>query len=161
MKTFIMLLLLGTSAHAAPLYLSCKGEAHMEGRTVGEPEQTTISITIDGPNVKVEDLALVLIYSNDDDVWTFGSGGVGVYYGQINRITGLAQITISITKSINSFFDGVCHKREKAFLTALRRGVYMASGSRAVLNWQQAGKSHYRCSSGRPSGSNLTLGTLA
>ena len=113
MKTFVMLLLLTASAHAAPLYLSCRGEARMG--TVGEPEPATISITIDGTNVKVEDLAPVKIFSKDEDVWTFGSGGVGVWYGEINRITGQAQIMISVNKSINSFFDGVCHKSEKLF----------------------------------------------
>jgi hypothetical protein len=113
MKTFFMLLLLTATAHATPLYLSCRGEARMG--TVAEPEPATISITIDGTNVKVEDLASVKIYSNDEDVWTFGGGGVGVWYGQISRITGQAQIMISVNKSINSFFDGVCHKSERLF----------------------------------------------
>jgi hypothetical protein len=117
MRTFIMFLLLTASAHAAPLYLSCKGEAHEDvGSTIGQPEQATISITVDGTNVKVEDLAPVQIYSNDEDVWTFGNpAGLGVSYGQINRITGQAHIMISITKSISSWFDGVCRKSEKLF----------------------------------------------
>jgi hypothetical protein len=74
------------SRHAVVFELP--GEARMG--TVAEPEPATISITIDGTNVKVEDLASMKIYSNDEDVWTFGSGGVGVWYGQINRITGQA-----------------------------------------------------------------------
>jgi hypothetical protein len=77
-----------------------------------------ISITVDGTNVKVEDLAPVLIYSDDDDVWTFGDRAArmgSVSWGQINRITGQAQIMIEVAKSIRSWFDGVCHKTEKLF----------------------------------------------
>lgn len=68
----IMLLLLTTSAQAAPLYLKCEGEA-VTAQAKSEP--ATISVTIDGTNVKVEDLAPIPIYSNDDDVWTFGAFG--------------------------------------------------------------------------------------
>jgi len=71
MKTFVVFLLLTTSAHASPLHLSCQGEGYL---SVDHPERepTTISVTIDGTSVKVEDLEPVQIYSNDEDVWTFG-----------------------------------------------------------------------------------------
>jgi hypothetical protein len=119
MRTFLMFLLLTTGAHAAPLHLSCKGDGYIY-RENREParEPATISITVDGTNVKVEDLAPVQIYSNDEDVWTFGDPGfrVGwVSWGQINRITGQAQIMIKVTTSMSSRFDGVCHKTEKLF----------------------------------------------
>jgi hypothetical protein len=109
-----MFLLLTTSAHAAPLHLSCRGEGHV-GQ--GPPEPATISITVDGTNVKVEDFDPVQIYSNDEDIWTFGEPGrLGrVSWGQINRITGQVQFMSKVTASINTYFDGVCHKSEKLF----------------------------------------------
>ena len=56
--------------------------------TVAEPEPATISITIDGTNVKVEDLAPVKIYSNDEDVWTFGR----LAFGMVKSIASLVRL---------------------------------------------------------------------
>jgi hypothetical protein len=110
MRTFILFLLLIASAAAAPLYLRCDGEWVEQAKT----EPAAISITIDGTYAKVEDLAPVLIYSNDEDVWTFGNPASEVRYGQINRITG--QVTIDITEAKHQLsFDGVCRKAEKLF----------------------------------------------
>jgi hypothetical protein len=114
---FAALLLFVTSAHAAPLYLSCEGEGYIS-RDYSNREPARISITIDGRSVKVEDLAPAEIYSDDGDVWTFGEAGAAlghVSWGQINRITGHAQVTIKLSESLNSYFDGLCHKTEKRF----------------------------------------------
>ena len=75
----------------------------VDAKEHSEPEPATIWITIDGTNVKVEDLPVVQIYSTVEDVWTFGGVPTvrGVYYGQINRITGQAEVMIVVTKSIS------------------------------------------------------------
>ncbi len=120
MKTFIMFLLLTTtSAHAAPLYLICQGERW--GSNTPEVRQPVkFSITVNGKNVKVEDHNAVPLYSEDDeDTLYFGAGsraGIGdVLLGQINRITGRAEILSNVTKSIRSSFEGVCKKSKKLF----------------------------------------------
>jgi hypothetical protein len=121
MKVLAILFLLNTTAQAAPLYLSCKGQSQdVEGHA--KPEPVTISIVIDGITVKVEDLAPVQIIDSDEDIWTFGSGpprAGSVYWREINRITGRAYLMIiyatSATSTISSSFDGECHKTEKRF----------------------------------------------
>jgi hypothetical protein len=40
MRVLIALLLLTTSVHAAPLYLSCKGETYFGKKTEGDPSVT-------------------------------------------------------------------------------------------------------------------------
>jgi len=105
-----MLLLLTTTAQAAPLYLSCKGEWQLRD---GKPEPAVTSIIVDGTNVKVEGQASVPITHNEDDVWTFGDMAK-VTWGQINRINGQT-IIISKWGTISMTFAGVCNKTEKLF----------------------------------------------
>ena len=88
-----------------------------------------------GTNVKVEDLAPSgQIFRKDEDVWTFGSGGVGVWYGQVNRIT--VRFIISVNKSINLLsLTAYAAIKAKSFSNgcAPRRELAMASGYRGVF----------------------------
>jgi hypothetical protein len=109
-----MVLLLTASTHGAA-YLTCKGEEFsvpLDPYRQGAP--ATISVNIEGTNVKVEDLAPVQISLNDQGVLWFGDIGKSVSWGYINRITGQAEIMITTVLG-KRWFNGECHKSEKLF----------------------------------------------
>jgi len=113
----ILLAAASTSASAAPLRLSCKGNVVEIGAET--PEPATVSVTIDGKWVTVENnpSAERLLGGDDDDIWTFGASKremAGLPSGQINRVTGHTEIEIGIGSARWSF-DGVCHKAERLF----------------------------------------------
>jgi hypothetical protein len=82
----ILLATASTTATAAPLHLSCKGNViKFEAET---PDPTTLSVTIDGKWVTVEDYGLTQLLSDDnDDIWIFGNSlAEHVPSGQINAL---------------------------------------------------------------------------
>jgi hypothetical protein len=113
----ILLAAASTSASAAPLHLSCKGNVVKIGAEISEP--ATLSVTIDGYWVTVEDHPSVerLLGGDDDDIWSFGGRNRETAWlprGQINRVTGHTEIEIG-TGSGTWSFEGVCHKAERLF----------------------------------------------
>jgi hypothetical protein len=117
----ILMATVSTSASAAPLHLSCKGNVLKMGAET--PEPGTASVTIDGKWITVEGYppTELLQHGDDDDVWTFVSTQDAVFKraGKINRITGYAEIEVFTgdfeTRTLIWSFDGVCHKAERLF----------------------------------------------
>jgi hypothetical protein len=133
-RTFIcaslaaMLCVVATAADAEPLYLKCEGK---EGHV---PEPAKHSVTLDDPDplehfpgnprscspswpcyhrpgyrVTVDGYpARQITESRDGDIGYFDIDGI--VKGQIDRITGRAEMTFSTTQSR---FEGVCRKAEK------------------------------------------------
>jgi hypothetical protein len=113
----ILMATVSIPASAAPLRLSCKGNALKIGAE--NPEPATVSVTIDDRWVTVENYpsAERLLGGVEDDIWIFGGRTretAGLPRGQINRITGHTEIEIGIGSERWSF-EGVCHKAEKLF----------------------------------------------
>jgi hypothetical protein len=103
----ILLAAASTSASAAPLHLSCKGNV------VNVVEETPEPATV---LVRVENYELMQLSGDEnDDIWKFSRPDENtVWFGKINRITGQTEIRIE-TGMLRWSFEGVCHKVERLF----------------------------------------------
>jgi hypothetical protein len=103
----ILLAAASTSASAAPLHLSCKGNV------VNVVEETPEPATV---LVRVENYELMQLSGDEnDDIWKFSRRDKNiVWFGKINRITGQTEIRIE-TGMLRRSFEGVCHKVGRLF----------------------------------------------
>jgi hypothetical protein len=103
----ILLAAASTSASAAPLHLSCKGNV------VNVLEETPEPATV---LVRVENYELMQLSGDENDgIWKFSRPDKNtVWFGKINRITGQTEIRIE-TGMLRWSFEGVCHKVERLF----------------------------------------------
>lgn len=100
-----------------PVYLACRGQTLLPDKRVDPGVTLSLAIDPRANTVTIEgnQAATILPGPQSNQIEFLGSTLGGAIHGDVDRITGTANITFQVNTSGERFFSGVCQPAEKLF----------------------------------------------